>query len=101
MPYETDADGNPLADVYTNAGDTTMLRIPCTTSHSAENQFDGCSDHLATATSGTNAVGLAVTNPIEGQKAVSYDVAAWSDLWFYSNPIFIEVKGSVGVAGIE
>ena len=101
VPYETDADGNPLADVYTNAGDTTMLRIPCTTSHSAENQFDGCPDHLATATSGTNAVGLAVTNPIEGQKAVSYDVAAWSDLWFYSNPIFIEVQGSVGVAGIE
>ncbi|MEZ5575649.1 MAG: hypothetical protein R3F44_08350 [Candidatus Competibacteraceae bacterium] len=42
-----------------------------------------------------------MTNPIEGQKAVSYDVAAWSDVWFYSNPIFIEVNGSTKVAGIE
>ena len=32
-------------------------------------------------------------------KYVAYDVAAWSDLWFYSNPIFIEVKGSFAVAG--
>ncbi len=31
VPFETDADGNPLADVYTNANDTTRLRIPCTT----------------------------------------------------------------------
>ena len=34
-------------------------------------------------------------------KAVAYDVAAWSDLWFYSNPIFVEVSGSTMVAGIK
>jgi hypothetical protein len=93
VPYETDANGNPLADVYTNANDTTRLRIPCTVTHSAGNQFDGCPDHLAVA-SGTG-------NPIAGQKAVSFDVAAWSDLWFYSNPIYIEVAGSTVVAGIN
>ena len=100
-PYETDANGNPLPDVFTNANDTTMLRIPCTVSHSSGNQFDGCPDHLATATSGANKVGLTVTNPIVGQKAVSYDVAAWSDLWFYSNPIYVEVSGSTLVAGVK
>jgi len=54
-------------------------------------QFDGCPDHLATASG---------TSPIAGRKAVSYDIAAWADLWFYSNPVFIEVKGSAPVAGI-
>jgi hypothetical protein len=92
VPFETDANGNPLADVYTNANDTTRLRIPCTTAHSASSQFDGCPDHLATATG--------ATNPIAGQKAVSFDVAAWSDVWFYSNPIYIQVTGSTVVAGV-
>jgi hypothetical protein len=40
-------------------------------------------------------------NPIAGQKAVSFDVAAWSDLWFYGNPIYIEVAGGVPVAGVQ
>ena len=92
VPYETDASGNPLADVYTNANDTTMLRIACTTPHSASSQFDGCPDHLATASG---------ASPIAGQKAVSYDVAAWSDLWFYSNPIYVEVAGSTPIAGVQ
>ena len=35
------------------------------------------------------------------QKHVSYDVAAWADLWFYSNPIFVEVQGSTVVAGVK
>jgi len=77
----------------TNANDTTRLRIPCTTVHSASSQFDGCPDHLATATG--------AANPIVGQKAVSFDVAAWSDLWFYSNPVYIEVTGSTPVAGVK
>jgi hypothetical protein len=93
VPFETDASGNPLADVYTNAQDRSRLRIPCTTVHSASSQFDGCPDHLASAT-GT-------TNPIVDQKAVSFDVAAWSDLWFYSNPVYIEVTGSTPVAGVK
>ncbi|HYQ01544.1 MAG TPA: hypothetical protein VER96_22880 [Polyangiaceae bacterium] len=94
VPFETDASGNPLADVVTNANDTTRLRIPCTTAHSASSQFDGCPDHLATATGGA-------ANPINGQKAVSFDVAAWSDLWFYANPVYIEVTGSTPVAGVN
>jgi len=92
VPFETDANGSPLADVYTNANDTTMLRIPCTTAHSTGNQFDGCPDHLATASG---------SSPIAGQKAVSFDVAAWTDLWFYSNPIYVEVAGTTLVAGVQ
>jgi hypothetical protein len=92
VPFETDASGNPLADMFTNAIDTTKLSIPCTTVHSAASQFDGCPDHLATATG---------ASPIAGQKAVSFDVAAWSDLWFYSNPIYVQVTGSTFVAGVR
>ena len=102
VPYETDANGNPLADVYTNAIDPTMLRIPCTTA--ATNQpaagatmttgtLDGCPAHMETATG--------AANPIVGQKAVSYDVAAWADLWFYSNPIYVQVANSFTVAGVK
>ena len=40
------------------------------------------------------------TNPIAGKKAVAYDVAAWADLWFYSNPVFVQVTGSVAVQGV-
>jgi hypothetical protein len=96
VPYETDASGNPLADLYTNVtngADRTMLRIPCTTPHSAASQFDGCPDHLATA--------AGAGNPIAGQKALSFDVAAWADLWFYSNPIYVEVASSTIVAGVK
>ena len=91
VPYETDASGNPLADVYTNAGDRSRLTIPCTTALTGIDQFSGCPDHLPTATAG----------PISGQKAVAYDVAAWSDLWFYSNPIYLEVDGGQVVAGVQ
>ena len=93
VPFETDASGNPLADLFTNANDPTKLRIPCTTAHSSGSQFDGCPDHLATA-AGTD-------NPIAGQRAVSFDVAAWADVWFYSNPVYIEVAGSTPVAGVK
>jgi hypothetical protein len=97
VPFETDANGNPLSDVYTNANDLTRLRIPCSVAHSADSQFDGCPDHLALAASPTTGA----ANPIAGQKAVSYDVAAWSDLWFYSNPIYIQLTGSTPIAGVQ
>jgi len=93
VPYETDANGNPLADVFTNAGTTKMLSIPCSDT-TGSTQFDKCPDHLATATSGSG-------SPIVGQKAVSYDIAAWADLSFYSNPIYVEVAGSTVVAGVK
>ncbi|HXU04806.1 MAG TPA: hypothetical protein VN903_27775 [Polyangia bacterium] len=97
VPFETDASGNPLADLYTNANDTTKLRIPCSVTPSSPNAFDGCPAHLATATSPATGD----PNPIAGQKASSFDVAAWSDLWFYGNPIYIEVAGGVPVAGVQ
>jgi hypothetical protein len=97
VPYETDADGNPLTDLHTNAAAVNPtipggavgipanahLQIPCSTVGSTD--FNGCPAHLPT---------------INGQKYVAYDVAAWADLWFYSNPIFIEVKGSKPVRGV-
>ena len=109
VPYETDADGNPLPDLNTNAGaiNPTVpggadglpaganLRIPCNvvgtnvpavaTTYTGT-AIDGCPSHLPV---------------INGQKYVAYDVAAWSDLWFYSNPVYIEVKGSTMVAGVK
>ncbi len=86
VPFETDASGNPLADVYTNASNLTRLTIPCTTVGTT--QFDGCPSHLGVKTGTT-------------QKHVSYDVAAWADLWFYSNPIFVQVRDSFPVAGVK
>jgi hypothetical protein len=66
------------------------LTIPCTTVGTT--QFDGCPSHMATATA---------PSPIAGQKAVTYDVAAWADLWFYSNPIYVQVRDSFPVAGVK
>jgi hypothetical protein len=92
VPFETDASGNPLADVFTNASNLARLRIPCTTPHSVSSQFDGCPDHMPTATAGS---------PIVGQRAVAYDIAAWADLWFYGNPIYVEIIGGQVVAGVN
>jgi len=78
VPNETDANGNPLPDVFTNANDLTKLKIPCNDA--------ACPAHLAT---------------VANQKYVSFDVAAWSDLWFYSNPIYVEVQGTTTVAGVK
>jgi hypothetical protein len=88
VPYETDASGNPLADIYTNANDSAMLRIPCNTVGTvlSGDAINGCPAHLASL--------------VSGQKGVSYDVAAWADLWFYSNPIYVQVN-SYAVAGVK
>jgi hypothetical protein len=112
-PWETDADGNPLPDLATNAAAVAktstvatdpddsfpagaFLRIPCktvgthvpatTTETYTGTTIDGCPNHLPV---------------VNGQKMVAYDVAAWSDLWFYSNPVYVEVQGSVKVAGVK
>ena len=98
VPYETDADGTPLPDFYTNMTrdvDPTNLSIPCTTTGSnvpsngevyTGDSIDGCPEHLPVK---------------DGVKYSAFDVAAWSDIWFYSNPIFVEVKGSFEVAGVK
>ncbi len=98
VPFETDASGNPLPDLYTNAGTPSELRIPCTSSPSTPipadgpyigTQIDGCPDHMERYPA------------VTGQKYSSYDVASWADLWFYSNPIYIELKGGTLVAGVK
>jgi hypothetical protein len=104
VPFETDANGNPLPDLHTNATTTNVatqqvgsLKIPCTAVGTnvpalgtpvpaGGAPIDGCPTHLPT---------------INGVKYVAYDVAAWADLWFYSNPIFVEVRGSAVVAGVK
>lgn len=100
VPFETDANGNPLPDIHTNATTTTAesigtLKIPCTATGASVpanagvytgTSIDGCPNHLPS---------------IAGVKYVAYDVAAWTDLWFYSNPIYIEVAGSTVVAGVR
>ncbi|MCJ0763981.1 hypothetical protein [Variovorax terrae] len=79
VPNETDADGNPLLDFLANPADSSQPgKIPCSDA--------ACPAHLRT---------------LNGVKYSSYDVAGWSDLWFYSNPVYIEVLNSVKVAGVK
>jgi hypothetical protein len=63
-PFETDSQGNPLLDFGSSK------KIPCTDA--------ACPAHLV--------------KDAAGAKTSSLDVAAWSDLWFYGNPIFIKVQ---------
>ena len=107
VPFETDAAGNPLADLWTNTGaiqaktstaiefpENFFLRIACTTVATnapgtelfSGSGINGCPSHLPI---------------VNGQRMVGLDVAAWADLWFYSNPIFVEVAGSTAVAGVR
>lgn len=109
VPFETDASGNPLSDLWTNTGSIQaknssavefptnhFLRIECKTTGGSNvpandtlvttGGIDACPNHLPV---------------VDGKRMVGYDVAAWSDLWFYSNPIFIEVAGSTAVAGVR
>ena len=84
-PFETDASGNPLNDYvllpYFDPSKTLAEqpgKVVCADA--------ACPAHMRT---------------IDGVKYSSYDVSAWADLWFYSNPVFIEVSGSVKVAGAK
>lgn len=67
VPAETDAQGNPLND-WDPENASQGPYVPCNDA--------ACPSHLV------------VRN---GQKVSSYDVAGWSDVWFYTNPIFIRV----------
>ena len=90
---EFGVEGTSVRDITTAAG--ANLRIPCTTV--GTNVPD-----TATTYTGTTIDGCPAHLPVvNGQKYSAYDVAAWSDLWFYSNPVFIEVKGSSLVAGVK
>ncbi|WGR74553.1 MULTISPECIES: hypothetical protein [unclassified Bradyrhizobium] len=63
-PNVTDTHGNPLIDL-TNA------QVSCTDA--------ACPAHLQT---------------VNGVKKVTYDVQAYSNVWFYANPIFIRPEGT-------
>ncbi len=79
VPSETDANGNPLLDYIANPADQTLPGlIPCTDA--------ACPAHLRT---------------VAGVKYSSFDVAGWADLWFYSNPVYVEVLNSTRVAGVR
>jgi hypothetical protein len=82
-PYETDGDGNPLAD------------------YDLAPQDDGATKTIAGKVVCADTACPAHLRTISGVKYSSLDVAAWSDLWFYSNPIYIEVTKSVKVAGVK
>jgi hypothetical protein len=63
-PHVTDSAGNPLVDV--------------------NNALVDCADPACPAHLDT----------VNGAKKVTYDVLAYSNLWFYANPIFIRPEGS-------
>ena len=77
-PFETDASGNALNDYDLSPFDQTVAgKVACTDA--------ACPAHM---------------RAFNGVKYSSFDVAAWSDLWFYSNPVFIEVANFTKVASI-
>ena len=82
-PFETDANGNPLNDYDL---------IP---------QDDGVAATIPGKVKCDDAACPAHMRTINGVKYASFDVAGWADLWFYSNPIYIEVTSSVKVAGVK
>jgi len=63
VPNVTDSQGNPLAD-------TGIDNVVC--------DDPACPPHLPT---------------VNGTRRVDFDVEAWSNLWFYANPIFIRPAG--------
>jgi hypothetical protein len=63
-PHVTDSAGNPLLD-------SNNALVTCTD--------PACPAHLQT---------------VNGLKLVTFDVQAWSNLWFYANPIFIRPEGA-------
>ena len=63
-PNETDVDGNPLSDPI-----NTQALINCSDA--------ACPAHLTV---------------VGGQKKSTFDVQAWADLWFYTNPIVIRLQ---------
>ena len=80
-PNETDIDGNPLLDLSSN-------NIPCPFPYvdpdpdTALTEFnpDVCPAYLP------------VNDRLSGSpQIIDFDVEAWTDLWFYANPIFVEV----------
>ncbi len=80
-PNETTPEGNPLLDAYAN-------NIPCPfpyvdpdpeTADIAEFNPAVCPAYMP-------------VNAGLGTQIIDFDVESWTDLWFYANPIFVEVR---------
>jgi hypothetical protein len=82
-PFETDANGNPLNDYDLAPQDD---GVTATIPGKVKCDDAACPAHMRT---------------VNGVKYSTKDVAGWADLWFYSNPVFIEVTNSVKVAGAK
>ena len=84
-PFETDANGNPLND-YDLSPFVDAAKAEAPKAGKVVCADAACPAHMRT---------------VGGVKYSSFDVAAWADLWFYSNPVYIEVTNSVKVAGAK
>ncbi|MCG8440226.1 MAG: hypothetical protein MI723_00305, partial [Caulobacterales bacterium] len=95
-PNETDADGNPLLDDFSSF-------IPCTATGAGGDQTpaietaDG-SSFVARLTQDAafDPAACPAHLPVDadGVKHLDADVEAWADLWFYTSPIFVDVRGN-------
>ena len=77
VPYETDAEGNPLADTEANDNIYQLMQTE-------EEGYNGITNKL---------LNLYLIDDLRISSISKLDdvVEAYADLWFYSNPIFIEV----------
>ena len=110
MPYETDANGNPLPDLWTNAAPVAYVSIhdACAgaTGHLEDRLQVSRNNvripvHVHRQRPSSTDVRSHLGHSSTVRNTSRYDVAAWSDLWFYSNPIFIEVSGSAQIASLD
>jgi hypothetical protein len=86
-PNSTDANGNPLLDTLND----NITIFP--------SEFEPACADAAVAPTILNCV--THLNAQQGGRRLNFDVEAFSNLWFYSNPVYIEVKGGVPVAGVR
>lgn len=84
VPNETDDKGNPLLDLLASNVTVTPTDPRCDDAAQAPSIVE-CATHLRDSS---------------GRLALNFDVEAWTDLWFYSNPVYVEVQGSTAVAGV-
>lgn len=84
VPNETDEAGNPLVDSLADNITVIPTDPACADPEQAPNVLN-CVTHLQAQGAG---------------RRLNFDVEAFTDLWFYSNPVFIEVVGGVPVAGV-
>lgn len=89
-PFETDANGEPLVDNLVSAITVFPDATLCADAAQLANN-PNCLAHLPAQTDASGRAG----------RRLDVDVEAWTDLWFYSNPVYIEVQGGQLVAGVK